>query len=100
MASSIPLAGAVHLDRLVSWCATNEPITCTSDTNSARYMPKGPAQDSLLCMVRYRTQLVENGHQGNGQCQVLSFQVEGARASLQALSVTVGGGNCENVGPG
>jgi hypothetical protein len=84
----------------VSWHATNEFLTRTLGTNSVRRMPKGLAPDSLLCMVRYHTQLVENGHQGNGRCQVLSFQVEGARASSQALSVRVGGGICENGGPG
>jgi hypothetical protein len=96
----MPLAGAVHLDRQVSWRATNELLTRTSGTNSARHMPKGLALDSLLCMVQYRTQLVENGHQGNEQCQVLSFQVEEARASLRALSVRVGDGNGEIVGLG
>ena len=95
----MPLAGAVHLDRWVSWCATNELPTHTSDTNSEQHMPKGPALDSPLCMVQYHTQLVENGHQGNEQCRVLSFRVEEAQASLRALSVRVGGGNCENVGP-
>jgi hypothetical protein len=95
----MPLAGAVHLDRQVSQRATNELPTRTSGTNSAQHTTKGLAPDSLLYMVQYHTQLVENGHQGNGQCQVLSFQVEGARASLRALSAGVGGGNCENVGP-
>jgi hypothetical protein len=100
MASSMPLAGAVHLDRHVSWCVTNELLKCTLGTNSAQYMPKGLAWDSLLCMVQYHTQLVENGHRGNGQRRVLSFQVEVARASLQVMNVRVGSGNCGNVGLG